>query len=248
MNVLQGLKEKCQKRPVHLTLIDPEKQNSSAARDIAGAAREGGTDGIMIGGSAGVSQVELDATIQEIKKSVDLPVILFPGDISGVSPYADAIFFMSLLNSRNPYYITGAQAMGAIAVKKAGIETIPMGYLIIEPGGTVGFVGDAKLIPRKKVDIAAAYSLAAQYMGMKAVYLEAGSGADRHVDEAMIAGVKSLTDILLIVGGGIRTEEDASRVSRAGADIIVTGTVVEQVEDVKEKVRELVDATRKSRS
>jgi phosphoglycerol geranylgeranyltransferase len=248
MTVLDYLISKSKGRPLHLTLLDPDKQPPEEGAEMAKAAAEGGTDGIMVGGSVGISQDSLDGTIKAVKEAVDLPVILFPGDISGISRYADAIFFMSLLNSRNPYYITGAQALGAPMVKRAGIETIPMGYLIVEPGGVVGYVGDAKLVPRNRVEVAAAYSLAAQYLGMRVVYLEAGSGAESHVPEEMVAAVKSLVDIPVIVGGGIRTKEDAAKVAGAGADVVVTGTVVEETEDIKDRVREIVEGLRRSQS
>jgi len=132
----------------------------------------------MIGGSTGASGLVLDQTILKIKEVTDLPTILFPGSAAGVSAYADAIFFMSLLNSNNPYWIIGAQALGSPKIKKIGIETIPMGYVIVQPGGTAGWVGDAKLIPRNKADIAAAYAMAAEFLGMRLFYLEAGSGAE----------------------------------------------------------------------
>jgi len=151
---------------------------------------------------------------------------------------------MSLLNSSNPYWITGAQALGAPTIKKIGIETISMGYLVVEPGGTVGWVGDAKIIPRLKPDLATAYAMAAEFMGMKLIYLEAGSGADEHIPEEMIRMVKKMTNSLIIVGGGIRTGEDAASVASAGADILVTGTVVENTSNIKDKIRELVDGIR----
>jgi phosphoglycerol geranylgeranyltransferase len=244
MRVLKYLEKKSARGGVHLTLIDPEKQGPEIAADMAKEAFNGGTDGIMIGGSAGINQPLLDATAKAIKGEVGLPVILFPGDVTGITRYADAIFFMSLLNSRNPYYITGAQAIGAPFVKKAGVEAIPMGYIVVEPGGAVGYVGDAKLIPRGRGDIAAGYALAAQYFGMKLVYLEAGSGAEKHVPSEMITLVKSLIDIPLVVGGGIKTGEDAGEVKKAGADIIVTGTVVESVKDVKGRIEEITSAIR----
>lgn len=248
MKVLEYLEEKAARGAVHLTLLDPDKQAPEAASEIALRAWEGGTDGIMIGGSAGVNQQNLDETSKAIKETVELPVILFPGDVAGLTRYADAVFFMSLLNSRNPYYITGAQAIGAPLVKKAGIEAIPMGYIVVAPGGAVGYIGDAKLIPRERGDVAAAYALAAQYLGMRLVYLEAGSGAAEHVPEEMIARVKGLIDIPLIVGGGIRNAGDARRVVKAGADIIVTGTVVEKVRDVKGKIMEITSAIKRART
>jgi phosphoglycerol geranylgeranyltransferase len=240
MNVESYLSKRLKEKKLHLTLIDPEEQNPAKAVEIAKNAIAGGTDGIMLGGST-TDSIELDLTAKALQESVDVPIILFPGNISGVSKYADAIFFMSLLNSNNPYWIIGAPALGAPLIKKLGIETIPMGYLVVEPGGTVGWVGDAKLIPRAKPDIAMAYSMAAEFLGMKLLYLEAGSGADQSVPEEMIAKVKKATDLILIVGGGIRDGETARKIAEAGADIIVTGTVVENNSKVEDKIKELVD-------
>jgi len=242
LSVFMSLKQKISESPVHLTLLDPERQGAKEAVEIAANAYNGGTDGIMIGGSLGIVQKKLEETVRGIKAGVDLPVILFPGDVTGISEHADAIFFMSLLNSRNPYYITGAQAIGAPTVKKSGIEVIPMGYLIVEPGGVVGFVGDARPIPRKKPEMACAYALAAQYLGMQLIYLEAGSGVDEHVPQEMISKVSKVVDIPIVVGGGIRTGKDASKVAEAGADIIVTGTLVEETKDVEGKIREITKA------
>ena len=134
---------------------------------------------------------------------------------------------MSLLNSTNPYWITGAQAISAFDIKTKKIETLSMAYIIIEPGETVAFIGDAKPIPRKKPEIACAYALSAQYMGFSLVYFEAGSGADESVPPKMIAMAKKTIDVPLIVGGGIRTPEAAKEKVLAGADIIVTGNIVE---------------------
>lgn len=243
MNVENYLRETLKNRKLHLTLIDPEEQSPQEALEIAQNAIKGGSDGIMLGGST-TDSGELDATAKILKETVSVPIILFPGNISGVSRYADAIFFMSLLNSTNPYWITGAQALGAPIVKKMGIETISMGYLVVEPGGTVGWVGDAKLVPRSKPDIAVAYALAAEFLGMKLLYLEAGSGAAEHIPEEMIVKVKKITDLMVIVGGGIRDGKTAAKIAKAGADIIVTGTVVENSSEVEDKIKELVDGVR----
>jgi phosphoglycerol geranylgeranyltransferase len=195
----------------------------------------------MLGGSI-TDQEVLNLTAKALKENVDIPIILFPGNVTGVSKYADAVLFMSLLNSTNPYWITGAQALAAPSIKKMGLETIPMGYLIVEPGGTVGWVGDAKPVPRNKSDLAVAYALAAEFFGMRVIYLEAGSGADSHIPLDFIMKVKKLTNMMVIVGGGIRTAEDARKVRDAGADIIITGTVVEETEDTYKKIKELTDA------
>ena len=235
-----------QEGKVHLTLIDPVSQTPERAAEIALAAVKGGTDAIMIGGSTGASGTLLDETVIKIKEKVDVPTILFPGSSAGLSRYADAVFFMSLLNSRSTSYIVENQAMGAPLVLRYGLEPIPMAYIIIEPGGTVGFVGDARLIPRKKPELAVAYALAAKFMGMRLVYLEAGSGAEAPVPAAMLSLVKSLLgDVLLIAGGGIRDGAAAAELAQAGADLIVTGTGVERSQDVKAFVSQITAAIRR---
>jgi len=241
MDVENYINETLKDHKLHFTLIDPDEQSPEEAVIIAKEAQRANSDGILVGGSI-TDQDDLNLTVKALKENTDLPVVLFPGNISGVSKYADALLFMSLLNSTNPYWITGAQALSAPSVKKMGIETIPMGYLIIEPGGTVGWVGDAKLVPRKKSDLALAYSMAAEFMGMRVIYLEAGSGADSHIPLDFIVKVKKLTNLIVIVGGGIRTAEDAREVSQAGADIVITGTVVEETENTYDKIKELTDA------
>ena len=217
----------------HLTLIDPDSQRPEEAAAIAAAAAAGGTDAIMVGGSVGAAGVLLHETVRQIKEKTDLPVILFPASVAGLCENADALFFMSLLNSRSTSYLIENQALGAPLVLRYGLEPLPMAYIIIEPGGTVGFVGDARLIPRGKPELAAAYALAAKYMGMRLVYLEAGSGAETPVPLAMVSLVKRLLgDVLLIVGGGIRSGDTAAELVIAGADLIVTGTAVEKSRDV----------------
>lgn len=230
----------------HLTLIDPDSQSPEEAARIAHAATEGGTDAIMVGGSVGAAGVLLHETVEKIKEQTDLPVILFPSSVAGLCENADALFFMSLLNSRSPAYIVENQALGAPLVLRYGLEPLPMAYIIIEPGGTVGYVGDARLIPRRKPELAAAYALAAKYMGMRLVYLEAGSGADSPVPTKMVALVKKLIgDVLLIVGGGIRSGAAAAEIAAAGADLIVTGTAVERSQDVASFVSEMTTCIRR---
>lgn len=232
---------------LHFTLIDPENYSPKKAGEIAKIATEAGTDAIMVGGSGGDRSM-LDKVVEEIKKETTLPVIMFPGNVNDITPYADAIFFMSLLNSRSRYWIAQAQAMGAYSVKKAGLEPIPMAYIIIESGvrTSVEFFGDANPIPRNKPKIGASYALAAEYMGMKLVYFEAGSGAKETVPDEMISITKHLTTVPLIVGGGIRTGEQAYAKVKAGADMIVTGTVIEDSEDPGSNIREIVQAIKKA--
>jgi phosphoglycerol geranylgeranyltransferase len=227
----------------HLTLIDPDSQSSEDAGRMAKAAAIGGTDAIMVGGSVGASGRALEDTVRAIKEESKLPVILFPSGVSGLCSNADAVFFMSLLNSRSASYLIENQALGAPLVRRYNLEPIPMAYVIVEPGGTVGWVGDAKLIPRSKPELAAAYALAGKYFGMRMVYLEAGSGANEPVPLKMVATVKrALGDALLILGGGIRSGEAARDLAAAGADLIVTGTGVERSENVEAFVREITSA------
>ncbi|WP_048055312.1 geranylgeranylglyceryl/heptaprenylglyceryl phosphate synthase [Pyrococcus sp. NA2] len=231
--------ERLEKKKLHFVLIDPDDTSPELAGKLSKLCEEIGIDAIMVGGSTGAEGEILDDVVKAIKENSSLPVILFPGSHVGVSKYADAIFFMSLLNSRNPFFITGAQALGAFTVKKYGIEPIPMAYIIVEPGETVGWVGDAKPIPRHKPKLAAAYALAGQYLGMRLVYLEAGSGAPEPVPPEMVRTVKLTIEIPLIVGGGIKTGEQVRELTRAGADIIVTGTAIESARSLEEARKRL---------
>jgi phosphoglycerol geranylgeranyltransferase len=226
---------------IHLTLIDPEKVTVQQAANIAENSKNSGTAAIMIGGSTFASQMHLDDVVKSIKSSVKLPTILFPNNITGISSCADAIWFMSLLNSVDPYFLMGAQILGAPLVKKYGLEPISMGYIIVGDGGTAGIVGKAISVPYNKPELAAVHALAGQYLGMRFIYLEGGSGAANPVPPEMIRAVKHLIEIPLIVGGGIKTKEQAISAASAGADIIVTGNVTE-TSDAKQRVSEIIRA------
>lgn len=208
-------------------LIDSENISPKEAAGLAARVEKCGAKAILVGGSTAVDQIELDLVVKTIKQNVTSPVILFPGNVTGVSPSADAIFFSCLMNSDNPYFITEAQALGALAIRKYNLEAIPMAYLIVGDGGAAGFVGRAKGIPPNKPSLAAMYALAAEYFGMRFVYLEAGSGADGRVSQAMVSSVRKVYNGTLIVGGGITSAEAAKSASVAGAEIIVIGTMLE---------------------
>jgi len=155
------------------------------------------------------------------------PVVLFPGNITGVSRYADAILFSSLLNSTNPYFIVGAQALGAVEVHKAGIESIPMGYLVFGNQSAAGFIGQVNSLPSSKPNLAVIYALAAKYLGMRTLYLEGGSGASEPVSLDVIRSVRRVYDGILITGGGITTADAAKKAAVAGADILVVGNMLQ---------------------
>ena len=231
----------------HLTLIDPEKVTTASAASTAAVAEKCNTAAIMVGGSTSVSTTHLDNVMRAIKKAVGIPVILFPNNITGISRYADAIWFMSLINSLDPYFLIGAQILGAPIVKKYDIEAIPLGYLIVGEGGTASIVGRAAPIPFEKPELAVAYALAAQYLGMRFVYLEGGSGVSRPVPPEMIQMVKSQLSIPLIVGGGIKTGEQAKKAVTAGADLVVTGTIIEQ-DNRQPRIQELIENVRNAKN
>ena len=213
---------------LHFSLIDPDplRQSPIRAARMAKYAQDAGTDAIMVGGSTAHDQGYVDETIERIKKKVDVPIIIFPGGIANVSNNADAIFFMSLLNSSDPYFIIGQQALASYKIKMSNLEPISMGYLIIEPGATAGWIGNAKLLPRRKPELTAAYSLAAEMFGFKLIYLEAGSGAKK-IPPKIIELCSKVLKVPILTGGGVQCKEDAREFVEAGADIIVMGTYIE---------------------
>ncbi len=225
--ILEGVK----KGTMHMTLLDPDKQTPAEAATIAMHCKNAGTDAIMIGGSTGITTENVDATAVAIKEATGLPIIYFPAGPHALSTKCDAIYFMSMINSTDVKWVMGAQTYASRIIKKIGIESISMGYIIIEPGMKVGEVGKAKLIKRDDIDGAIGAALGAQMLGMSLVYLEAGSGADVPVSPEMITAVKNELEVPLIIGGGINTPEKASAAREAGADIIVTGTFIENCHD-----------------
>jgi len=224
-----------------MTLIDPEKVTVDAAVKVALSSKNSGTAAIMIGGSTFISQTHLDEVVKAIKDAVNLPTILFPNNVTGISSHADAIWFMSLLNSVDPYFLIGAQILGAPLVKKFKIEPLSMGYVIVGEGGTAGIVGKAITVPYNKPELAAIHALAGQYLGMHFIYLEGGSGASNPVPPEMIYASKNLIEVPLIVGGGIKTKEQAIAAASAGADVIVTGNLTE-TSDANERISQIISA------
>ena len=220
--------ERTKRNTLLFVLIDSEASDLEAAAKLAAGVEKAGASAILVGGSSIADQMEMSRVVAEIKKNVQIPLILFPGNITGIAPNADAILFSSLMNSENPYFITQVQALGAPSVAKFGLEPLPTAYLVIGEGTSAWFVGSARGIPFNKPKIAAAYALAAKFLGMRYVYLEAGSGAKTNVTPEMVQAVRIAFDGFLIVGGGIRDIETARGLSEAGADALVIGTFLEQ--------------------
>ena len=228
----------------HLALIDPEKQEPEKAAKMAEAAEKAGSRAILVGGSTNPGQDVLDRTLIEIKKRSRLKTILFPSSSAMLSKHADAIFFMSLLNSKDRRYLIEEQARGARFVKESKLEVIPLGYIVIDRGQKVGEVGKVEITEEMDIEKITGYALAAQLFGMRAVYLEKGSGADKPIAKDTISEVKKAIDVPLIIGGGVRTPEQAREISEAGADYIVTGTLMEEtpIEELCRTLRKLIEA------
>ena len=231
MTVKEYIMNKIANGPIHMTLLDPDKQSAEDAAKIAVKCKNAGTDAFMIGGSTGITTENLDETALAIKEATGLPVIYFPAGPHAISSKVDAMFYMSLVNSNDLNLVIRAQAFASLYVKKIGVETMSMGYIVCEPGMKVGEVGQADLVKRGDIKTAVSYALGCELMGMEFVYLEAGSGADEPISPEMIKAVKDEISIPLIVGGGISTPEAAITAKLAGADVIVTGTFVERCHD-----------------
>lgn len=232
------LLSKLENGPIHMTLLDPENISIDQAIQIAKIVESEGCAAIMVGGSTVSSQSEMDEFIISLKKNVKIPIIIFPNNVQALSKYADAVWYMSLLNSLDWYYIVGAQMQAAPFIKKHNIETIPLAYIVFRADTAVSAIGRVLPIPENHPEVVVAYALAAQYLGFRFVYLEAGSGASHPISSNILKTIKSSIDIPLIVGGGIRTVEQVVAILDSGVDIIVTGTLAE--EDV-DRLRKLIN-------
>lgn len=230
-------------------LLDPPDQTPEQAGKIAKVSEENGADFIAVGGSVGAQGVMLDNTVKEIKRNCKLPVILFPGGVGTISKYADAIYFMSLLNSRNPYWIAQAQISASPHIKSIGLETIPSTYLVVEPGGVVGWIGDANLLPRDKPYLTGYCALTGHYFGSQMIVMDGGSGTMIGPPLECIAAARKLVDIPISFGGGVKTPEEAYKTIMAGADDVRIGTVFENsgsVEEIAKKVAAYTKAIKKA--
>ncbi len=212
-----------------LVLFDPGHVDEDTVGQIAADYQDSGADAFLVGSSILLSD-NFGRTIREIKKSSDLPVIIFPNGVGQLSDDADAILFMSMISGRNPELLIGQQAKAAPIVKDTGLEAISTGYMIIESGRTtsVEYMSGTKPIPRDKPEIAMAHALAAEYLGMKCVYLDAGSGAAMPISDEMLKSVVEYISLPLIAGGGIREPETSRSKVQAGASFVVVGSALEK--------------------
>ena len=225
----QLLDVKSEKGAGYIVLIDPDRKNEDTLAKQVTVANKSNVDALFVGGSL-MMDSKHNERVAVIKKEADIPVIFFPGGLNQLNQYYDAILFMSLLSGRNPQYLIGEQVVAAPIINDLGIEVIPTGYLLFDGGAnsTVEFMSDTKPLPMNRPDIAVAHALAAEYLGKKLIYLEAGSGATHAIPLEIIQQVATETNVPLIVGGGIRTPEAARERVAAGASFIVTGTILEE--------------------
>ena len=212
-----------------LVLIDPDRSSPEAIVDKAVQYEETGVDAILVGTSLMMGD-GFDTFVEAVRNVVSIPVIIFPGEKSQVTDRADAILFLSLFSGRNPDLIIGEQIKSAPIVKAIGLEAVSTAYLLVDSGRitSVEFMSNTKPIPSDKPEIAVAHAITAEIFGMKLIYLEAGSGAERPVPDEMIHAVSSSVDIPVMVGGGIRTPETVERKVAAGASFVVVGNHLEK--------------------
>jgi len=230
MSVLSKLNNCVEKKGAgFIVLIDPDKKNDKNIDQLVENANQNGVDAIFVGGSIMMDGL-YHKRVERIKSISEIPVILFPGGVNQINKHYDAMLFMSLLSGRNSHYLIGEQVIAAPIVKDYEIETIPTGYLLIDGGSptSVEVVSGTKPLPSNRPDIIVSHALAAQFLGMELIYLEAGSGALNEVPEDVVKKVADEISIGLIVGGGIRTPEDANSIVNSGASFVVIGSAIEK--------------------
>lgn len=230
MNIYQSLeKQKSLGKRSFAVLIDPDKVNEQVLDELITLSISAKVDYFLVGGSLVISN-QLDHVVQHIKKHCTIPVILFPGSSSHISKYADALLYLSLISGRNPELLIGQHVISAPFIKQSGLEVIPTGYMLIDGGAptTVSYISNANPIPADKNEIAFCTAMAGEMLGMKLIYMDAGSGAKRSITESMIEKVSQNISVPLIIGGGITDPEKAYLNCKAGADVIVIGNAIEK--------------------
>ena len=228
--IYHSLKErKQQHKKSFAVLIDPDKVTGSTIKQLIELAVDAKVDYLLVGGSLVISNY-LDECVQLIKRSCDIPVILFPGSPNQVSKYADALLYLSLISGRNADLLIGQHVISAPVVKQSGLEILSTGYMVVDGGAptTVSYISNASPLPADKNEIAMCTAMAGEMLGMKLIYMDAGSGAKRAISEDMIAKVSSVIEVPLIIGGGIIEPEKAYLNCKAGADVIVVGNAIEK--------------------
>lgn len=234
MNLYTNILEKKAKgKKLFAILIDPDKQKNSVLSLIVQKANEANVDYFFVGGSL-LTNDNLDECIKTIKNNSNVPVILFPGNAMQINKNADGILFLSLISGRNPELLIGKQVISAPILKQTGLEVISTGYMLIDSGKptTASYMSNTLPIPRNKNGIATSTAIAGEYLGMKLIYMDGGSGAEKPIEIDMIKQVSNQINIPLIIGGGICNAQKAIDNCNAGADLIVVGNAIEKNTDL----------------
>lgn len=218
-----------QKKKSFAVLIDPDKTDHNSLEKLIALGITAKVDYWFVGGSLVVSN-HLEQLVVDLKTKSNIPVILFPGSPSQVTPRADALLYLSLISGRNPELLIGQHVLSAPAVKQSGLEILSTGYMVIDGGAptTVSYISNATPIPSNKNEIALCTALAGEMLGMKLIYMDAGSGAQKPIPAAMIQAVAAQITVPLMVGGGITTPAKAAENCKAGANLIVVGNAIEK--------------------
>ncbi|MEY4150298.1 MAG: hypothetical protein RL555_902 [Bacteroidota bacterium] len=218
-----------QKKKSFAVLIDPDKIQQQSLEKLIALGKTAQVDYWFVGGSLVVSN-HLEQLVVDLKTKSEIPVILFPGSPSQVTPRADALLYLSLISGRNPELLIGQHVLSAPAVKQSGLEILSTGYMVIDGGAptTVSYISNATPIPSNKNEIALCTALAGEMLGMKLIYMDAGSGAQKPIPAEMIQTVAAQITVPLLVGGGITTPAKAAENCKAGADLIVVGNAIEK--------------------
>ena len=234
------MEKKRQGRKSFAVLVDPDKVNKPLLDELVELYVSAKVDYLLVGGSLVISN-HLDECVQQIKQNCSIPVVLFPGSPSQISKYADALLYLSLISGRNPELLIGQHVVSAPAVRQSGLEIMSTGYIVIDGGAptTVSYISNAAPVPADKNEIAMCTAMAGEMLGMKLIYMDAGSGAKRPISESMIESVAKSIGTPLIIGGGITQPEKAYLNCKAGADVIVVGNAIEKDASL---IREMSDA------
>jgi len=235
MKILEWIHRRLQDKKLLFALLDPDRKDEQGLVEIALRAQDAGVDALLIGSSVLIHS-RPDEVMKRLKDLVNLPLIIFPGDVTQLSPQADAVLLLSLLSGRNPQYLIGEHVKAAPILKRYQLEAIPTAYLLVDSGEmtSVQFVSGTMPLPADKPDLAGVHALAGEYLGMQLVYLEAGSGSRKAVPTEIISHVRESIRLPLIVGGGIRDADTVKNMFRAGADILVVGNILESPAGLKQ--------------
>ena len=243
MTILDSLRERARvKRKSIAVLVDPDKAEDPARlQQLVNLASENCIDYFFVGGSL-VTNTNFSNVVTTIKENVNIPVVLFPGNSFQIEPSADAILFLSLISGRNPELLIGQHVVAAPILRNTKLEVIPTGYMLINSGKvtSVAYISNTTPLPDDKYSLAACTALAGEMLGLQVIYIDAGSGAEKEINQRMIASVRKAVKVPLIVGGGINTARKAINALEAGADLIVIGNALEKDPDLLTEVSEKI--------